>query len=187
MSSIGRRGFVQGVLAFPFLGSALARADGEDSPKTPIRVRRDEDRFGKRRKVFGSLPIDVKVAASDTGGRLLLIEQVDDVQGGPPRHVHPHQEEWFFVVEGEYVIVVGDDRYDLRPGDSVLAPRGIPHTWAHVGEGHGRMLIGFQPAGRMESFFEAATQLDEIPSGSALTDLFRSHDMELVGPPLNPR
>ena len=150
-----------------------------------IRVRLDEDRFGKRRKVFGSLPIDVKVAGSDTDGRLLLIEQIDDVKGGPPRHVHPSQEEWFFVVEGEYAIVVGEDRYDLRAGDSVLAPRGIPHVWAHVGEGRGRMLIGFQPAGRMESFFQAATELVGVPSGAALVDLFRDHDMEVVGPPLS--
>ena len=149
-----------------------------------VRVPLDKDRFGKRRKVFGSLPIDVKVAGSDTDGQLLLIEQIDDVKGGPPRHVHPNQEEWFFVVEGDYAIVVGEDRYDLRAGDSVLAPRGVPHVWAHVGEGRGRMLIGFQPAGRMEAFFEVATGLAGIPSGPALVDLFRDHDMEVVGPPL---
>ena len=184
MSSIERRSFLHGVLAIPFLGSALTRADVGDAVRRAIRVRFDEDRFGKRRRVFGSLPIDVKVAGSDTDGALFLIEQIDDAKGGPPRHVHPGQDEWFFVVEGEYAVVVGEERFDLRAGDSVLAPRGIPHVWAHVGESRGRMLIGFQPAGRMESFFETATQLTGIPSGPELVELFRDHDMEVVGPPL---
>jgi hypothetical protein len=47
------------------------------------------------------------------------------------------------------------------------------------------MMIGFQPAGRMESFFQAATELVRISSGPALADLFRDHDLEVVGPPLS--
>lgn len=152
--------------------------------ETGSRVPAGQDRFGQRRKVFGSLPIDVKVAGSDTDGRLFVIEQIDEVKGGPPRHVHHAQDEWFYVVEGSYVIEVGSDRFDLKSGDSVLAPRGIPHVWAHVGDGLGRMVIGFQPAGRMESFFAEATRLEGVPMGPALAKLFRDHDMDLVGPPL---
>jgi len=152
--------------------------------ETSFCVPAGQDRFRSRRKVFGSLPIDVKVAGSDTEGRLFLIEQIDDVKGGPPRHVHHAQEEWFYVVEGSYVIEVGDDRFELKSGDSVLARRGIPHVWAHVGDGRGRMLIGFQPAGRMESFFAEATRLEGVPMGPELARLFRDHEMDLVGPPL---
>jgi mannose-6-phosphate isomerase-like protein (cupin superfamily) len=60
--------------------------------------------------------------------------------------VHVSQDEWFYVLQGDYVVEVGGNRFDLGPGDSVLAPRGIPHVWAHVGEGIGRML-GMQLVG----------------------------------------
>lgn len=185
MNLITRRSFIQSSLALPMLGPSLALGEGGDSEREVVRVPANQDRFGKRRKVFGSLPIDVKVAGSDTGGRLFLIEQIDEVKGGPPRHIHHGQEEWFYVVGGSYAIEVGEERFDLQSGDSVLAPRGIPHAWAHVGEGLGRMLIGFQPAGRMESFFREATRLKGIPQGPALAKLFLDHDMTLVGPPLS--
>jgi hypothetical protein len=53
-----------------------------------------------------------------------------------------------------------------------------------MGDGVGRLLIGFQPAGEMEGFFAEATALDGIPAGPELARLFRDHGMELLGPPL---
>jgi mannose-6-phosphate isomerase-like protein (cupin superfamily) len=142
------------------------------------------DLFGRRRQVFGRLPIDLKVVGGQTSGGLLVLEQIDDLKGGPPRHVHLKQDEWFYVIEGNYVVEVGETRFDLGPGDSVLAPRGVPHVWAHVGDGTGRMLVEFHPAGLMEAFFVQATQLSSASPGPEMAKLFSDHGMELVGPPL---
>jgi quercetin dioxygenase-like cupin family protein len=142
------------------------------------------DLLGRRRKVFGRLPIDLKVVGGQTDGGLLVLEQIDDAKGGPPRHVHPAQDEWFYVIEGNYVVEVGDARFYLGSGDSILAPRGVPHVWAHVGEGTGRMLVEFHPAGRMEAFFTQATQLSGVSSGPEMARLFSEHGMQLLGPPL---
>ena len=114
----------------------------------------------------------------------MVIENTNDSKGGPPRHLHHEQEEWFYVVEGEYVAEVGDERHRLGPGDSVFAPRGTPHVWARVGEGTGRMLVAFRPAGEMEAFFDAMSQVKGPPSREELQGLFRSHGMEVAGPPL---
>ena len=81
------------------------------------------DRFRGKREVFGSRVIDTKVSAQDTNGGLYVSEVIDVQKGGPARHLHHEQEEWFYVVEGEYIIEVGEERYELGPGDSVLAPR----------------------------------------------------------------
>ena len=142
------------------------------------------DLFGRRREVFGRLPIDMKVVGGQTNEGLLVLEQIDDRKGGPPRHVHVSQDEWFYVLQGNYVVEVGGDRFDLGPGDSVLAPRGVPHVWAHVGEGVGRMLVEFHPAGLMEGFFVQATQLRGVAPGPEMVQLFSDHGMQLVGPPL---
>ncbi len=134
--------------------------------------------------MFGSRTIDIKVSTLDTSGSLCILEITDPLKGGVPWHFHREQEEWFYVIEGEYVIEVGDERYELRPGDSVLAPRKVPHVWAHVGEGTGRLLIVFQPAGRMEDFFSGLAQLGSNPQREELQKLFSAHGMEITGPPL---
>ncbi len=152
--------------------------------KQGSRVPAGGDRFQRRRKIFGSMSIDYKVSGSDTDGDLFIIENTNDSKGGPPRHLHHEQEEWFYVVEGEYVAGIGDERYRLGPGDSVFAPRKMPHVWAHVGEGTGRLIVAFRPAGEMEAFFDAMSRVKEAPSREELHGLFRTHGMEVVGPPL---
>ncbi len=145
-----------------------------------------KDRMGQKRAIFGLLPLLYKVTGRDTGGQLLVIEQENAVKGGPPRHLHFEQDEWFYVVAGEYVVEVGDQTYRLGPGDSVLAPRQVPHLWAHVGErSTGRLLITFQPAGKMEAFFTEAAKMTDNSPGEEMKKLFRAHGMEIVGPPLS--
>ncbi len=142
------------------------------------------DLFQEERKVFGSMSIDFKVSTLDTNGGFFVIENTDALKGGPPRHLHHEQEEWFYVVESDYVVEIGDERHRLGPGDSVLAPRKVPHVWAHVGEGTGRLIVAFQPAGEMEAFFGELTKVKGRPPREELHGLFRSHGMEVTGPPL---
>ena len=97
------------------------------------------------------------------GPGLLVLENTFHAKGGPARHLHVAQDEWFYAVEGEFVLEVGSDRHRLGPGDSLLAPRGVPHVWAHVGDGRGRILIAFAPAGQMEAFFRVVTARDAMP------------------------
>ena len=149
-----------------------------------IHVSAGADRFQVLHQAFGLKPIDFKVSAQDSDGRLFIVEHTNSHPGGPPRHIHHEQEEWFYVLAGEYVIEVGENSYSLGPGDSVLAPRSVPHVWACVGSGHGRILITFQPAGQMEAFFEESTQLDSLPAKAELAALFERHGMSLTGPPL---
>jgi mannose-6-phosphate isomerase-like protein (cupin superfamily) len=129
--------------------------------------------------------IDVKVSAQDTDGGLCVTEVIDVEKGGPARHLHHEQEEWFYVVEGRYVIAVGEERYELASGDSVLAPRKVAHVWAHVGDGTGRLIGALQPAGQIEAFLDELAKLGSTPEREELSRAFSSHGMELVGPPLS--
>ena len=158
---------------------------GEGTQGRTAHLPAGEDQFRRRRKVFGSRVIDFKVSSLDTNGNLFIIELTDDRKGGPPRHSHREQEEWFYVIEGEYIIEIGDERYELVSGDSVLAPRGVPHAWAHVGEGTGKQLIAFQPAGEMEAFFGELSKIEGVPQPEVMQRLFSKHGMEMTGPPLS--
>jgi len=144
------------------------------------------DRFRGRREIqFTRTVIDIKVSALDTDGGLTVAEITSLHKGGPTRHLHHEQDEWFYVVEGEYVIEVGEERYMPGPGDSVLAPRKVAHVWAHVGEGTGRLIAALQPAGEIEAFFEDVAKLGTSPEREELQGAFSSHSMELVGTPLS--
>ncbi len=131
---------------------------------------------------LGITSIAFKVSTEETKGELFIIEHSARQKGGPPRHIHPHQDEWFYVLEGEFLFEVGTDRITLRHGDSVLAPRSIPHACAFVGTGGGRMLISYTPAGKMEGFFRYMSKAQSMPPQD--NALFEQFDMILVGPPL---
>lgn len=145
-----------------------------------LRVAAGEDRFGERRGLGVSF-IDFKVVPRESSG-LLVLENTFHAKGGPARHLHYDQDEWFYALEGEFLIEVGQERFELQPGDSLLAPRRVPHVWAHVGEGRGRILISFMPAGKMEAFFREVTKANAMPPQDP--ELWRAHGMELLGPPL---
>ena len=77
-------------------------------------VRAGEALSGERHGLGVSV-IEFKVITPD----LLVLENVFHAPGGPPRHLHLEQDEWFYALEGEFAIEVGDVRHVLRPGDSV--------------------------------------------------------------------
>ncbi len=119
-----------------------------------------KDRFGEHRGL-GIGVIDFKVVPQESNG-IFIIENKFHAKGGPARHLHYEQDEWFYAVEGEFIIEVGQERFTLQPGDSLLAPRKVPHVWAHVGEARGRILITFMPAGKMEAFFREVTKANAM-------------------------
>jgi len=165
---------------FPLIG--LGQSSVPLGAGRPVRVEHGSDRFNEQRTIAGANQIAYKVSGQDTKGGLFILEQVSLRKGGPPRHLHHSQEEWFYVMEGEYVFEVGQERMRLRPGDSLLAPRKVPHVWAFVGETPGKLLIGFQPAGKMETFFQEAAKLSDF---AADEKLYRACEMEVVGPRLS--
>lgn len=150
-----------------------------------VRVAAGQDRFGARRGL-GVSEITFKVTPADSGG-VLVLENTFTFAGGPARHLHYEQDEWFYVAEGEFLMEVGAERFTLQPGDSVLGPRGVPHVWAYTGKASaesaiGRIVIAFFPAGQMEAFFREVTKTNAMPPQDPA--LWRAHGMELLGPPL---
>lgn len=145
-----------------------------------LRVAAGEDRFNEHRGL-GLSSIAFKVSMQESSG-LFILENTFREKGGPARHLHYAQDEWFYAIEGEFVVEIGAERTVLRPGDSLFGPRMVPHVWAYVGETRGRILIVFNPAGKMEAFFRQVTQNNAMPPQDP--ELWRAHDMELLGPPL---
>lgn len=128
--------------------------------------------------------LDVKISGSDTNGDLAIFEQTSLSQGrGTPLHIHPLQDEIFYVMDGSYIFKVGEDKYDLKTGDSIFLPRKVPHAWTQVSE-KGKMLVILQPAGKLENFFVTMAALDHVPAQEEMARIFNENDMQVVGPGL---
>jgi len=141
-----------------------------------------EDRLDNPLSILGKLPIDRKVTTKDSKGGMVVFEHKDMGKGGPPRHVHQKQDEWLYVLKGEFVVEIGDERLMLKEGDSVLAPRKVPHAWAHLTDEPGSLLIVAQPAGTIEDFFSKISGHDVTQEEFA--EISAEHDVELVGDPI---
>lgn len=138
-----------------------------------------EDRFGHAH-TLGFSSLGFKVGGSETGNNLFILEHRGlQPGGGPALHLHYSQEEWFYVMEGEVAFQVGDQRVKLKPGESVLAPRRVPHTFSAVGQ-VGRMLIAFCPAGKMEQYFKDAEQNPSLAAAGG--DFMNRYEVKYMGP-----
>jgi len=147
-------------------------------------VKATESRFNEKTALGGTSPNDIKVSSKDTNGDLTVFEYTGNEKGGPPLHVHANQDEIFFILDGEYLFQVGDDRHNLKAGDTIFLPRKVPHAFAQLTD-KGKMFFLFQPSGKMEDFFRTLGALTGPPTPEAGAKIFHDHDMEVVGPPLN--
>jgi mannose-6-phosphate isomerase-like protein (cupin superfamily) len=120
------------------------------------------------------------VATRDqTGGALGLIRQTIAPNSGPPTHTHQAEDEFFYVVSGEFKVKLGD-RIMSAPAQSVIfVPRGTAHTFQNVGTEPGVLLVGVTPGG-FEKMFEERQGVDAETNRA----LMKKHRMEVVGPPL---
>ncbi len=188
--SMKRRNFINLSIAATAFTLAARGAESDATSAKRIgrgfRVGARDDRFGEELLIMGGR-FHLKVSSRDTGGDLCIYDTFRGAKGGPALHRHHFQDEWFYIIRGEFVVQVGDDTLRLHPGDSAFAPRKIPHAFAKTSDGEGQMLVLFQPAGSMEDFFMQMSKLGkEIPKNqeSALKQLWEKHGMEVVGPPL---
>jgi mannose-6-phosphate isomerase-like protein (cupin superfamily) len=179
-----RRNFLKSAAStFPLALSqpfALALESADFPLKEAHLVPAGQDIAGENR-TLGFSHISFKISTEETGGNLFLFEHSNLLPGGPPLHFHNSQEEWFYIMEGEVLIQVGEKRLQLKAGDSVLAPRKVPHAFTAIGAKPAKMLVAYTPAGKMEQFFRdfAHGQVDLMDAA-----LMRRYDLELVGPPI---
>ena len=87
----------------------------------------------------------IKIGRDDTAGQYGLLEIVVPEGVGSPWHVHPEEDEWFYVLEGEMTFWIADTRFSLKAGSFAFGPKGVPHTF-YAEAGGARALA---PRGRL--------------------------------------
>jgi quercetin 2,3-dioxygenase len=114
-----------------------------------------------------------------TRGALGLFRQTIAPKSGPPAHIHRAEDEFFYVVSGEFNFKLGDRIVSAPARSIVFVPRGTAHTFQNVGTAPGVLLVGVTPGG-FEKMFAERQGVDAETNRS----LMKMHNMEVVGPPL---
>jgi mannose-6-phosphate isomerase-like protein (cupin superfamily) len=132
----------------------------------------------------------MKVTEADSAGRFAVVEARAFRTTEPPLHIHHHEDEAWFILDGQMTFYVGDEEFEAGTGSFVFAPSGIPHTFT-VDIEPTRVLVFASPAG-FERFAlelgQPATS-DEPPPGLAvpgpevLGPVAERFGIEVVGPP----
>jgi quercetin dioxygenase-like cupin family protein len=133
----------------------------------------------------------IKASADQTGNSFALVETINSQGTGPPLHVHDRFDRGLYVLEGEYTVVVGDDRIVAEAGTWIFVPRKVPHTW-RCDSSEGRILALLVP-GDVDGFFrevgEPVTDRSQLPQRrepnvEQLSNVAARYGMTIVGPAL---
>ena len=99
------------------------------------------------------------LSGADTGGAYCLLEVSLAPGISVPRHTHMREDEAYYVLSGGLEVVVGDEIFVLKAGDTLMAPRDIPHQLRNPGNVENHYLLIFSPSG-----FEAFLRVTAVPA-----------------------
>jgi quercetin dioxygenase-like cupin family protein len=99
-----------------------------------------------------------------------------------PVHVHPAQDEFILVLEGELELKLDGVWSKAKEGDLVRMPQGVPHGYFNKSDAPARALFWVSPAGKLEALFDALHNLDDIPR---ILQLSADHEVNFLPPEAN--
>jgi mannose-6-phosphate isomerase-like protein (cupin superfamily) len=104
------------------------------------------------------------IDGAETGGAFSLVEHpIPPHALAAPLHTHHNEDEYSYVLEGRVGIQLGSEVFEVGPGELVVKPRGIAHTFWNAGERPARLLELISPAGFENYFREVAPLLAAMP------------------------
>ena len=150
-------------------------------------VRRDGE--GEAWWFLGSL-VTAKATGAETGGRLTVVEFVNPPGFAPPLHRHLDEDELFYVLSGTVEFRCDGEALAAGPGDFVLLPARLPHTFIVGADEPLRTLQITTPSGFEHFAAEVGepAQALRLPAAgpidpAALGHAAARHAIEILGPP----
>ena len=132
----------------------------------------------------------IKAAADQTAGSLTAVEFLDFEGSSVPLHVNDRWDSSFYILDGNYTFVIGEESVAARSGAWVFVPRSTVHAW-RCDSAHGRVLSISTPGG-FEEFYREVGQpvMDRTrlpvrtePDVEALSSAAAQHGIAIVAPP----
>lgn len=99
-----------------------------------------------------------------------------------PVHVHPTQDEFILVQEGELDLKLDGEWTKARAGDLVRMPKGIPHGYFNKSDRPARALFWVSPAGKLEQLFDKLHELEDVEQ---VVKISAEHEVDFLPPEAN--
>ena len=99
-----------------------------------------------------------------------------------PVHIHPTQDEFILVQEGELELKLDGKWSKARAGDLVRMPKGVPHGYFNKSDKPVKALFWVSPAGKLKELFEGLHNLEDVERVVALS---AEHDVDFLPPEAN--
>ena len=134
---------------------------------------------------FLGLPTWIKADRNLTNGHFSLIEQVIPPGFESPWHVHRSEDESFYVLEGEMLVILEGSRFLLQAGDFAFGPRGIPHGFRIEGDRPARILLMTTGSDFADFITETSTPSDAPPAAPDMALLMAAaerRNIAILGP-----
>lgn len=97
-----------------------------------------------------------------------------------PPHIHPTQDEWIVIIEGNLEIEFLGDVHKAGPGDTVCMPMGEAHGIFNRSGQEATCVFGVAPARKLFDLFK---QLDGVTDPAELVRLSALHEVDFLPPP----
>ena len=147
---------------------------------------------------FLNTRVDIVVPATAGEDRMSVLRHSAPYGDSPPLHIHETEDEVFHVLQGSFRFQIGSDEYQIDAGQTLLAPKGVPHTYC-VESRDGGSWMTFTTPGDFENLVH---EIGRVPEGDglpppadhptpeqakALEEACLRHRIVIVGPPLTPK
>lgn len=132
----------------------------------------------------------VRLSGEQTGGGFSLAENLNRRGNGSPVHVHDHEDETLFVLDGELRVFVGEEEHTAEPGSVAVLPRRLRHAYV-VTSATARFLTLHIPAGFEQFAAEAGEPAQALtlpppparpPDLAAVARAAARHGITIVAP-----
>lgn len=135
---------------------------------------------------FTTTPTDVMrfLAQGDKASPDVFMETMAPGDG-PPLHRHSWMT-WEVVVAGRIRALVGERTYELGPGDLLVTPPDVPHTFMAIGDEQAT-TVGINWPGGFHRLYAELSPLFAAggpPDFAAMAAAASRHGAEILGPPL---
>ena len=118
--------------------------------------------------LMGGLGVRFMIGGDQSGGGFALVEHpIAPRVLAAPMHTHEHEDEYTYVLEGEFGVQVGEVVRVATPGDLVFKSRGIPHAFWKAGDSPARVLEIISPRRLREVFRGDLATAPSQPPGPA--------------------
>lgn len=129
--------------------------------------------------------ITLRVGCEETADRYYVFEGLAPAGAAVPPHVHQHEDEIVYVLEGEFEVLLGGETFRLKAGESRYFPRHVVHGFTNVGVTTARTLFFVSPGANFARFFEELSALPAHlpPDPEKAQEIFARYQIDLVAAP----